>query len=47
VRVRVYNAGPDELKVGSHQFAAMPRLHGQDKRRGRGQAYIAVLFGKQ
>jgi hypothetical protein len=47
VRVRVYKAGPQEPKISSPQFAAMPRLPGQDKRRGRWQAYVAGLFTKK
>jgi anaerobic selenocysteine-containing dehydrogenase len=47
VRVRVYKAGPDEPKVTSPQFAAMPTLPGQERRRGKWQAYVAGLFGRR
>ncbi len=47
VRVRVYKAGADEPRISSPQFPAMPLLPGQGKRRGRWQAYVAGLFGKQ
>jgi hypothetical protein len=47
VRVRVYKAGPDEPKVSSPQFAIMPTLPGQERRRGRWQAYVAGLFGRR
>jgi anaerobic selenocysteine-containing dehydrogenase len=47
VRVRVYKAGPDEPKVTSPQFATMPLLPGQARRRGRWQAYVAGLFNKR
>jgi len=47
VRVRVYKAGPDEPRVSSPQFAPMPLLPGQGKRRGRWQAYVAGLFNKK
>ncbi|MBK1646389.1 formate dehydrogenase [Thiocapsa imhoffii] len=47
VRVRVYKAGPDEPKVTSPQFNAMARLPGQEKQRGRWQAYMAGVFGKK
>ncbi|WP_295450868.1 sulfite dehydrogenase subunit SoeA [uncultured Thiodictyon sp.] len=46
VRVRVYKAGADEPKETSPQFAPMPLLPGQERRRGRWQAYVAGLFGK-
>jgi len=45
--VRVYKAGPDEPRVSSPQFAPMPLLPGQGKRRGRWQAYVAGLFNKK
>jgi sulfite dehydrogenase (quinone) subunit SoeA len=47
VRVRVYKAGPEEPKVTSPQFDAMPRLPGQEKQRGKWQAYMAGVFGKK
>jgi anaerobic selenocysteine-containing dehydrogenase len=47
VRVRVYKAGPDEPRVTSPQFDAMPRLPGQEKQRGKWQAYMAGVFGKK
>ncbi|NCA69270.1 MAG: formate dehydrogenase [Sphingobacteriia bacterium] len=47
VRVRVYKAGPDEPQVSSPQFTPMPRLPGQDKPRGKWQAYMAGMFGKK
>ena len=47
VRVRVYKAGPEEPKVTSPQFASMPTLPGQERRRGKWQAYVAGLFGKR
>jgi anaerobic selenocysteine-containing dehydrogenase len=47
VRVRVYKAGPDEPRVTSPQFDAMPRLPGQEKQRGKWQAYVAGVFGKK
>jgi anaerobic selenocysteine-containing dehydrogenase len=46
VRVRVYKAGPDEPRVTSPQFDAMPRLPGQEQQRGKWQAYMAGVFGK-
>ncbi|WP_213461892.1 sulfite dehydrogenase subunit SoeA [Thiocapsa sp.] len=47
VRVRVYKAGSDEPRVTSPQFDAMPRLPGQEKQRGKWQAYMAGVFGKK
>ena len=47
VRVRVYKADAGEPQVTSPQFAPMPRLPGQERRRGRWQAYVAGLFGKR
>ncbi len=47
VRVRVYRAEPKEPGVTSPQFQPMPRLPGQEKRRGRWQAYMAGVFGKR
>jgi anaerobic selenocysteine-containing dehydrogenase len=47
VRVRVYRAGPEEPKITSPQFPAMPTLPGQERRRGKWQAYVAGLFGKR
>ncbi|MGQ9660414.1 MAG: sulfite dehydrogenase subunit SoeA [Thermochromatium sp.] len=47
VRVRVYKAEADEPKVTSPQFKPMPRLPGQEKKRGKWQAYVAGLFGRQ
>jgi len=47
VRVRVYKAGADEPKETSPQFAPMPTLPGQERRRGRWQAYVAGLFQKK
>jgi Anaerobic dehydrogenases, typically selenocysteine-containing len=47
VRVRVYKAAPDEPRLTAPQFAPMPRLPGQEKKRGKWQAYVAGIFGKQ
>ncbi len=47
VRVRVYKAAPGEEQITSPQFKAMPRLPGQDKKRGKWQAYVAGVFGKK
>jgi len=47
VRVRVYKAAADEPKITSPQFDPMPLLPGQERRRGRWQAYVAGLFGKR
>jgi sulfite dehydrogenase (quinone) subunit SoeA len=47
VRVRVYKAGPDEPKITSPQFDAMPRVPGQERQRGKWQAYMAGVFGKK
>ncbi|HYN77173.1 MAG TPA: sulfite dehydrogenase subunit SoeA [Lamprocystis sp. (in: g-proteobacteria)] len=47
VRVRVYKAEAGEPQLTSPQFAPMPRLPGQERRRGRWQAYVAGLFGKR
>jgi sulfite dehydrogenase (quinone) subunit SoeA len=47
VRVRVYKAGPEEPRVTSPQFDPMPRLPGQEKQRGKWQAYMAGVFGKK
>jgi anaerobic selenocysteine-containing dehydrogenase len=47
VRVRVYKAGPEEPRVTSPQFDPMPRLPGQEKQRGKWQAYVAGVFGKK
>ncbi len=44
VRVRVYRAQPNEAAVTDPQFAPMPRVPGQEKKRGRWQAYVAGLF---
>ena len=46
VRVRVYKADPKEPALTSPQFDPMPRLPGQEPRRGRWQAYVAGLFSK-
>jgi len=47
VRVRVYKAEAGEPEVTSPQFKPMPRLPGQEKKRGKWQAYVAGIFGKQ
>ena len=47
VRVRVYKADRDEPAVTSPQFDTMPRLPGQEKRRGKWQAYVAGMFAKR
>ena len=47
VRVRVYKADPKEPRMTSPQFAPMPWLPGQEKKRGRWQAYVAGVFGKK
>jgi hypothetical protein len=47
VRVRVYKASADEPKVTAPQVPVMPRPPGQERRRGRWQAYVAGLFHKQ
>ncbi|AGA90360.1 anaerobic dehydrogenase, typically selenocysteine-containing [Thioflavicoccus mobilis 8321] len=46
LRVRVYKAAGDEPAVTSPQFAPMPRLPGQERRRGKWQAYVAGMFKK-
>ncbi len=46
VRVRVYKAAANEPKVTAPQFKPMPRLPGQEPKRGKWQAYVAGLFGK-
>ncbi|WP_295384756.1 sulfite dehydrogenase subunit SoeA [uncultured Thiodictyon sp.] len=46
VRVRVDKAGAEEPKETSPQFTPMPLLPGQERRRGRWQAYVAGLFRK-
>jgi anaerobic selenocysteine-containing dehydrogenase len=46
-RVRVYKAAPDEPRVTSPQFDAMQRVPGQEKARGKWQAYVAGVFGKK
>ncbi|MBK1721851.1 sulfite dehydrogenase subunit SoeA [Thiocystis violacea] len=47
VRVRVYKADDKEPKMTSPQFKAMPRLPGQEKKRGKWQAYVAGVIGKK
>ncbi|QIK38429.1 sulfite dehydrogenase subunit SoeA [Caldichromatium japonicum] len=47
LRVRIEKADPREPKLTDPQFRPMPRLPGQESRRGKWQAYIAGLFGKQ
>jgi anaerobic selenocysteine-containing dehydrogenase len=47
VRVRVYKAGPEEPKITSPQFDSMPRVPGQERQRGKWQAYMAGVFGKK
>ncbi len=47
VRVRVYKADPNEPPMTSPQFEPMPRLPGQEKQRGKWQAYVAGIFGKK
>ncbi|EGV30133.1 molybdopterin oxidoreductase [Thiorhodococcus drewsii AZ1] len=47
VRVRVYKAEDGETKMTSPQFKAMPRLPGQEKKRGKWQSYVAGVFGKK
>ena len=47
VRVRVYKAGPDEPAITSPQFAPQARVPGQEKRRGKWQAFVAGRFGKK
>lgn len=47
VRVRVYKADAQEPRMTSPQFTPMPWLPGQEKKRGRWQAYVAGVFGKK
>ncbi|NEX20789.1 sulfite dehydrogenase subunit SoeA [Thiorhodococcus mannitoliphagus] len=47
VRVRVYKADDKEPKMSSPQFSAMPRLPGQEKKRGKWQSYVAGVFTKK
>jgi len=47
VRVRVYKADAKEPKITSPQFEPMPRLPGQEKQRGKWQAYVAGVFAKK
>ncbi|EXJ15133.1 sulfite dehydrogenase subunit SoeA [Imhoffiella purpurea] len=47
VRVRVYKAEEGDPKMTSPQFKPMPRLPGQEKKRGKWQAYVAGVFGKK
>ena len=47
VRVRVYKAAPGEPEISSPQFPPMPRLPGQERRRGRWQAYFAGRFRRK
>ena len=47
VRVRVYKADPGDEQVTSPQFNPMPRLPGQEKKRGRFQGYVAGVFGRK
>ena len=44
VRVKVYKAGEQEPEVTSPQFKPQKLLPGQDRRRGKWQAYFAGLF---
>ena len=44
VRVKVYKAGDEEPEVTSPQFKPQKLLPGQDRRRGKWQAYFAGLF---
>ena len=46
VRVRVYKADPKEPAMTWPQFEPQQRLPGQEKRRGRWQAYVAGMFKK-
>ena len=46
LRVRVYKAAAGESAVTSPQFPPMPRLPGQERRRGKWQAYVAGMFRK-
>jgi len=45
--VRVYKADPKEPAVSWPQFEPQKRLPGQEKRRGRWQAYVAGMFAKK
>ena len=47
VRVRVYKAKPEEPPTTWPQFDAAHPVPGQEKRRGRWQAYVAGRFGKK
>jgi sulfite dehydrogenase (quinone) subunit SoeA len=47
VRVRVYKADSNEPRMTSPQFKPMPWLPGQEKKRGKWQAYVAGVFGKK
>ncbi|NEV64202.1 sulfite dehydrogenase subunit SoeA [Thiorhodococcus minor] len=47
VRVRVYKADDKEPKMSAPQFAPMPRLPGQEKKRGRWQSFVAGVFTKK
>jgi anaerobic selenocysteine-containing dehydrogenase len=46
VRVKIYKADVSEPKVTFPQFAPQPRVPGQDKKRGRWQAYFAGMLNK-
>jgi anaerobic selenocysteine-containing dehydrogenase len=47
LRVRVYRAAADEPAMTSPQFAPMSLLPGQERRRGRWQAYVAGMFRRK
>ena len=46
VRVRVYKADADEPKETFPQFRPLKPLPGMERRRGKWQAYVAGMFGK-
>ncbi len=47
LRVRIYKAEDSDPQATHPQFQPIPLLPGQDKPRGRLQAYVAGLFGKR
>jgi len=47
VRVRVYKADPKEPAMSFPQFEPQKRLPGQEKQRGKWQAYVAGKFAKR
>jgi hypothetical protein len=47
VRVKVYKADSNEPEVSFPQFKPQRRVPGQDKKRGKFQAYFAGMFRKK